>query len=325
MMDYAYKMIAEMPEDMNGSAATPASNDLFAVNDESPKLNEDKAQFFHMMVAKALFLCKRARPDLQTAVSFLCTRVQCSDEDDYKKLTRMLQFLRDTKDDYLTLSATSLNHIRWWVDASYAVHPNMRSHTGGALSLGLGVIYGTSMKQKLNTTSSTEAEVVGTHDVMPQDLWTLYFLKAQGYIIKDNVLYQDNLSSILLEKNGRASSSKRTRHINVRYFFIADRVKSQEIRIEYCPTGIMLADYFTKPLQGILFQTMRDMIMGNIAIPLPHTISDEPTVTQTSEPLTSMIPVARSVLDLDTSAHTQDNSQGINPNPSYAQIVKGNK
>ena len=119
---------------------------------------------------------------------------------------------------------------------------------------------------------------------MPQDLWTLYFLKAQGYIIKDNVLYQDNLSSVLLEKNGRASSSKRTRHINVRYFFIADRVKSQEIRIEYCPTGIMLADYFTKPQQGILFKTMRDMIMGNTVIPLPHEIHNEKTDIQTDKP-----------------------------------------
>jgi hypothetical protein len=105
----------------------------------------------------------------------------------------------------------------------------MKSHTGGALSLGRGVIYGTSKRQKLNTKSSTKAEVVGTDDVMPQVLWTLYFLTAQGYKIKDNLVYQDNKSSILLETNGRGSSGKRTRHMNVRYFFIAYRVKSNEI------------------------------------------------------------------------------------------------
>jgi hypothetical protein len=226
---------------------------------------------FHTYVAKTLFLCKRARPDLQTAVAFLCTRVKACDEDDYKKLIRMIQFIRATKDDYLTLSANSLHNVRWWVDASYAVHPDMRSHTGGAMSLGRGVIYGTSKKQKLNTKSSTESEVVGTDDVMPQMLWTLYFLEAQGYKIDDNLLYQDNKSSILLETNGRGSSGKQTRHINVRYFFIADRVKSGEIRIEHCPTGIMIADYFTKPLQGALFWRLRDMIMGNVDIPLPET------------------------------------------------------
>ena len=132
--------------------------------------------------------------------------------------------------------------MQWWVDASYAVHPDMKSHTSGALSLGTGVIYSTSKRQKLNTKSSTKAELVGTDDVMPQVLWTLYVLEAQGYKIQDNILYQYNKSSILLETNGRGSSGKRTRHINVRYFFIADRVKSKEIRIEYCPTGIMVAD-----------------------------------------------------------------------------------
>jgi hypothetical protein len=182
------------------------------------------------------------------------------------------------------------------VDAAYAVHPDMKSHTGGAMSLGTGVLYGTSKGQKLNTKSSTEAEIVGTDDVMPQMLWTLYFLEAQGYKIEDNILYQDNKSSILLETNGRGSSGKRTRHIDVRYFFIADRVKSGEIRIEHCPTGIMIADYFTKALQGALFWKLRDMIMGNTDIPLPSDVSvnvSNPSIGIPDEPT---LPESRSVL-----------------------------
>jgi hypothetical protein len=140
-------------------------------------------------VAKTLFLCKWARPDLQTAVAFLSTRVKSCDEDDYKKLIRMLQFLRDARGNFLTLSADSLYNVRWWVDASYAAHPDMRSHRGGAMSLGRGVIYGTSKWQKLNANSSTEAELVGVDDVTPQVLWTLYFLEAQGYKIYDNIPY----------------------------------------------------------------------------------------------------------------------------------------
>ena len=276
MLDYVEKMLADLPDDMTGEAPTPAANHLFTVDDNQTKVDEQRAQFFHTYVAKALFLCKRARPDLQTAVAFLCTRVQSCDNDDYKKLTRMLQFLRATREDYLTLSAASLHNVRWWVDASYAVHPDMKSHTGGAMSLGRGVIYGTSKRQKLNTKSSTESEVVGTDDVMPQMLWTLYFLEAQGYKINDNILYQDNKSSILLETNGRGSSGMRTRHMNVRYFFIADRVKSKEICIEYCPTGIMVADYFTKALQGLIFRQLRDMIMGNSDIALPTDVTQQP-------------------------------------------------
>jgi hypothetical protein len=166
----------------------------------------------------------------------------------------MLQFIQDTRGDFLTLSADILHNVRWWVDASYASHPTIMSHTGGAMSLDRGVIYGTSKRQKLNTKSSTETDLVGVDDVMPQVPWTLYFLEAQGYNIDENVLYQDNKSSILLETNGRGSSGKRTIHIAVRNFFIADRVKSKEIRIEYCPIGITIADYFTNPLQGLIFR-----------------------------------------------------------------------
>jgi hypothetical protein len=232
MIDYMEKMLVDiiaLLDEMGGEAPTPAANHLFVVNNNQTKLDEQKAQFFHTYMAKTLLVCKRARPDLQTVVAFLCTRVKEPDEDNYKKLIRMLQFIRATKDDYLPLSASSLHNVRWWVDALYAVHPDMQSHTGGALSLGKGVIYGTSRRQKLNTKSSTEAELVGADDMMPQMLWTLYFLEAQGYNIDDNILYQDNKSSILLETNGQGSSGKRTQHINVRYFFIADRVKSKEI------------------------------------------------------------------------------------------------
>jgi hypothetical protein len=93
--------------------------------------------------------------------------VKSCDEDDYKKLIPMLQFLRATRGDFLTLSADSLHNARWWVDASYTVHPDMRSRTGGAISLGRGIIYGTSKRQKLKTKRSTEAELVGVYDVMP--------------------------------------------------------------------------------------------------------------------------------------------------------------
>ena len=87
-------------------------------------------------------------------------------------------------------------------------------------------------------------------------------MKAQGYDVRDNVLFQDNKSAILLEKNGKASSSKRTKHINIRYFFITDRVEKGDVSLIWCPTGDMIGDYMTKPLQGALFRKFRDQIMG---------------------------------------------------------------
>jgi hypothetical protein len=87
-----------------------------------------------------------------------------------------------------------------------------------------GAAYGLSAKQKINTKSSCETELVGVEDALPTDLWTLLFLKAQWFALTENVIYQDNQSTILLEKNGTKSSGKRTRHLDIRIFFVTDRV-----------------------------------------------------------------------------------------------------
>ena len=90
----------------------------------------------------------------------------------------------------------------------------MKSHTGAALTMRSGTVYNGSTKQKLNVRSSTEAELVGVDDYIAQVLWTNYFLGAQGFTTENTIIYQDNKSAILLEKNGRTSSGKRTKHIN---------------------------------------------------------------------------------------------------------------
>jgi hypothetical protein len=263
MDDYVQNMLDELPEDMlDGSGTTPAAEHLFKVDEEGTPLDEAKADLFHSVTAKILFLCKRARPDVQTPIAFLCTRVRKPDTDDLKKLKRVIAYLRDTKNLCLTLEADNLQVIKWWIDASFAVHRDMRSHTGGTMSLGKGSVYSTSVRQKLVTKSSTEAELVGVDDVMPMVLWTRQFMEGQGYTIEDNIVYQDNKSAILLEKNGQLSSGKRTRHLNIRYFFVTDRVKAGELSIEYCPTGEMLADPGTKPLQGKTFFDFRKQILN---------------------------------------------------------------
>jgi len=254
---------------MTGTAKTPAACHLFNTNDGAIKLDEKKAQLFHHMVAKLLYLCRRTRQDIQTAVAFLCTRVKSLDEDDYKKLTHVVQYLRDTT--RLTLTIEPDDNPRWWVDSSYAVHPDMKSHTGIFLSIGKGGGYTASRKQKLNTKSSTEAELVAIDDAMGQILWMRHFLADQGISVPVTTIYQDNKSMILLLENGKASSSKRTKHLDVRYF-VTDCTKRGEVKVTYCPTENMLVDFFTKPFQGAVFRRMRSQILN---IPFTDTSASE--------------------------------------------------
>jgi hypothetical protein len=132
----------------------------------------------------------------------------------------MLGYLKDTPKMPLVLLADSLPLSGWWVDAAYAFHDDCRGHTGAGMSLGQGMALSYSWKQKINTKSSTEAESVRVDDSLGYILWVRYFMQEQGFEMEASLLYQDNMSAMLLKTNSRASSSKRTKHSKVKYFFI---------------------------------------------------------------------------------------------------------
>jgi hypothetical protein len=252
MTAYVKSMIKDFPENLDGSGKFPWTEKLFKVDEESKKLKPDQAKIFHTFVMKGMFLCKRGRQDIQPGIAYLSTRTLSPTESDWKKLIKLMTFLKTTQDEVPSMSADDTQTIKWHVDASFAVHQEFKSHTGATMSLGHGVICSVSTKQKVNTRSSTEAELVGLEDVISKVLWTKRFVEAQGFKISTNI-YRDNTSSMKLEENGRASASKRTRHFNIKYFYITDLIEKGEVKIEYCPTDNMLADYMTKPLVGIKF------------------------------------------------------------------------
>ena len=128
--------------------------------------------------------------------------------------------------------------------------------------MGKGAITNVSRKQGMNTRSSTDAEIVGADEMVGPMLWTARFLQAQGYNVTENIMYQDNKSSILLEKNGRKSAGKRTRHLAIQLFFVTDQIKKGHISIKFCPTDLLWADYHTKPTHGKKFQLFRSTILN---------------------------------------------------------------
>ncbi|CAN0452523.1 unnamed protein product [Ectocarpus fasciculatus] len=211
---------------------------------------------------KLQYLAKRVRPDILLPVIFLSSRVTKSTERDWVKLIRVVKYLNGTKDVVMTLKPDEgLISIYAFVDASFAVHHDFKSHTGAVITFGQGCIYFKSTKQRLNTRSSTEAELVGVSDALTTIIWLRDFLLDQGYDVGPAVLYQDNMSTIAMLSNG-SGSNERTRHINIKFFFAHDRIEKGEVVVKYMPTDDMLADMLTKPIQGEKFKLMRNRILG---------------------------------------------------------------
>ena len=117
-------------------------------------------------------------------------------------------------------------------------------------------------KTKLNTKSSTEVEVVVGSDYITNVIYIELFLKGQVIIFQSNEYNQDNQSAMKLISNGKRSCGPGSRYIDIRFVFMKNRFDTDNINVVYCPTSEILADFYTKPLQGTLFRRFRDVIIG---------------------------------------------------------------
>jgi hypothetical protein len=151
MTKYVENMINDFPVKLGKMdvAKTPAADSLFNLG-TGTKLDTKRSEIFHTFVAKELFLCKRARPNIQQAISVLCTGVKDPNQADWEKLMRVMKYLNATRSEYLTLSADDLRVVKWYVDASFAVHPDFKSHTGAVMMLGKGAMQSITRKPKMN-------------------------------------------------------------------------------------------------------------------------------------------------------------------------------
>ena len=168
-----------------------------------------------------------------------------------------MKHLSGTRDLALRLSALGALHVKWFADASFAVHPDMKSHAGCTVTMGRGSTVSNSAKQKLNTTSSTESELACGDATLKPLMWAELFVSALGHEPRVTMT-QDNVSTTKLMKNGKASSAKRTRHVNMQYFAIKDHLDRMEFELECCSTDDIWADFMSKPSQGRKFFEHRD-------------------------------------------------------------------
>ena len=137
------------------------------------------------------------------------------------------------------LSADNLTNLMWWVGGSYGVHWDSKGHIGAMMSMDKGAIVNVSRRHKLNVGSSTESELVSIADVLGVMIWCKYFTEAQGYMIDNNLLYQDNKLTILLANNGRMPAGKASRHIHHRFFLITDKIEKGDVSVKHRGTEEM--------------------------------------------------------------------------------------
>ena len=247
---------------ITGRAATPSTPELFSIDAESPRLDKEQAEKFHSEVASISYLVKRIKPECLTVTSFLMTRVHYSTEQDWAKLQRLLNYLSGTQDTPLTLEMNEGPiDIVANIDSSHASHGDYRGHTGIFITLGKGAIQAISTKQPINTKSSAESELVAASDGATPAINVLNIITCQGIQVKSLIIEQDNKSTLAMISNGRATGPT-SRHINIRFFWLNDRLASGEISMRYIPTADMTADLLTKHMEGSSFYKHRNTMLN---------------------------------------------------------------
>ena len=328
-IQYILDMCEEFPEPLK-EVKCPWTEKLFDVDFRSPKLDESKGKIFHTFVMKLMFVSKRARQDISPGVSFLSTRTSKSTEQDWKKLTRLMSFMKTTAKDVLTLEADDEMIGRWHIDAAFAVHCDFKSHTGGTFTLGKGCITSGSLKQKVNSRSTTQAELIASDDLIDKVVWIQLFIQAQGFNCKA-LVDRDNTSTLKLEMNGKVSSGKRTRHFNIKYFYITDLIERKVISVQYCPTEEMVGDYMSKPLVGFKFHYFRAWIMN---LPEFPELASRSVLANKNQPRKKLNTI-KVTEDNDVENSTEwvlvnrgkfnKNRNHVNPNPTKKSFRNGTK
>jgi hypothetical protein len=253
--------------------STPARNDIIK-NVESKPLSIKEKKWFHTTVACLIWIAMRIRGDLLFTTSVLSRKVQNPTIMDKQHLLRALGYLKRTRHIPLKLeigkgniststdTTGSTNDVKLevFVDAAYAIHDDYKSQTGSTMRAGKGCFNSRSKKQTITAKSSTGAETIAVSDIASPTIGISNFSRDLGTRIVPTI-YEDNMSTIKMIHNGKPNADH-SRHINIRQFFISDIIKRGEIKLQYVKTEDQIADILTKPLQGLQFMKLRNLLLN---------------------------------------------------------------
>ena len=245
---------------------TPCTDQLFKITDvvEVEETDNVESTPFASKLMKTRY-CERTRPDICLPLAVLQTKMRNPNEQDDQLLDRVIAYLEGTEDRSMKIRKCDMKLFAY-MDAAFAVHGNRVSHSGIHFTLGKygNTILCKSIKQKTVATSSTEAELVCIFDGMDYLIWMRNVLEFLGYKQGTTTIFQDNTSTITMAYMGRGGSGSRTRHIDIKYFYIKQFLDSKALEIDHLGRDNMTADFFASPRQGATFRRFRGMIMGDI-------------------------------------------------------------
>ena len=210
------------------------------------------------------FLAQMSRPDILYAISKVAQQCSNPTKRDMKALDRIFRYIKNTRNHCLYFNNDSDMNLTVYVDAAYNSNPDAKGHFGYSFSLGRGngSFLAKSGKMKLTTLSSTEAEYVALCEAVREVVWVRQLMEDFGFPqSKPTVIFEDNKSCIDMV-NGR-SNHQASKHINPKFHFTRDKLKDGVIKVEHMPTGEMIADMLTKPLNAEMFRKFRDLILNN--------------------------------------------------------------
>jgi hypothetical protein len=253
------KLEEKHPVKRGGRACYPASENLFneredESGDESIEDGVSRTEYMGLVMT-LMYIARLTRPDVLMATTYLATRSHCATPTDWRYYMKIAKYLQETPDLGLVLHCASLQ-VNIWADASYAVHHDGKGHTGYIIYLGDS--HARSGKQKLQSTSSTDAEVIAAVEAMQTAMWLREILRELRIVPLDHMmLYQDNSACL-----GEDSKCKRSKHILTKIVYIKDMVTTGAIVSQHIKTDVMTADVLAKSLVGDTLKKFRQDMMG---------------------------------------------------------------
>jgi hypothetical protein len=249
--DTPMKVISNFVKDMGSTASETL-------------LTEQERKVYMEKVGSIMHATVHCRPDLSFCTSIAAQKLVKPCRGDMELVDRILSYMYATREHGLTFTGKGGVKLSMTVDASYAEHPDRKSHYGISLHVGdeSGSVQTVSKKTKMTVLSSTEAEYIGMCEGAKIIAWARQFLDELGFPQSDpTVMYEDNKSAIHMVEQG--NDKGRTKHIDVRYHYIREMVAEKMIRVEYLCTQDMIADMLTKPLTKKQFRKLCTKLMGS--------------------------------------------------------------